>query len=68
MLQCVKTHQTLPLMTLRQTLTASAVAFVLLPFSAAAFVWRNGLHAADTAFSVDPFEVDLQLYDRNDGE
>lgn len=53
-------------MTLRQSLTAAAVAGVLLPFSAIAFILRNGLRAADLAFTVDPFEVDLQLHDRND--
>lgn len=55
-------------MTLRQSLAAAAVAGVLLPFSAVAFFWRNGLHAADLAFAVDPFEVDLQLHERNDGD
>ncbi len=54
-------------MTFRQALAASAVA-LLLPFSAVAFLWRNGLRAADLAFAVDPFEVDLQLHDRNDGD
>ena len=55
-------------MTFRQSLAAAAVAGVLLPFSAAAFLWRNGLHATDLAFAVDPFEVDLQLHDRNDAD
>ncbi len=55
-------------MTLRQSFAAAAVALVLLPTSAIAFLWRNGLHAADLAFAVDPFEVDLQLNDRNDGD
>ena len=53
-------------MSFRQTFAAVAVAFVLLPASAVSFLWRNGLHAADLAFAIDPFEVDLQLHDRND--
>lgn len=65
MLHCVKTPDP---MTLRQSLAASAIALILLPASAAAFIWRNGLRAADLAFAVDPFEVDLQLHDRNDGD
>lgn len=55
-------------MSLRQSLAAAAVAFVLLPVSAAAFILRNGLHATELAFAVDPFEVDLQLHDRNDAD
>ncbi len=55
-------------MTLRQSLAAASVALVLLPASAITFLWRNGLRAADLAFAVDPFEVDLQLHDRNDGD
>ena len=64
MLHCVNSPT--PMLSLRQSLTAAAVAFVLLPVSAAAVLWRSGLRATELAFAVDPFEVDLQLYDRND--
>ncbi len=66
MLHCV--NHPGPMMSLRQSLAAAAVAFVLLPVSAAAVLWRNGLHATEFAFAVDPFEVDLQLHDRNDAD
>ena len=55
-------------MNTRQTLAASAVAVLLVPFSLGALLWRNALRAHDVAFAVDPFEIDLQLNTRNDDE
>ncbi|HEX9952986.1 MAG TPA: hypothetical protein VGB53_14540 [Rubricoccaceae bacterium] len=52
----------------RQTLAASAVAALLVPFSLGAILWRSALRAHDVSFDVDPFEVDLQLTARNDDE
>ena len=50
----------------RNTLAATAVAVLLVPFSLGALLWRSALRAHDVSFAVDPFEVDLQLYARND--
>ena len=50
----------------RQTLAASAVAVLLVPVSLGALLWRGALRAHDVAFAVDPFEIDLQLFARND--
>ena len=55
-------------MNTRQTLAASAVAALLVPFSLGALLWRNALRAHDVAFAFDPFEIDLQLNPRNDDE
>ena len=52
----------------RQTLAASAVAVLLVPFSLGALLWRSALRAHDISFAVDPFEVDLQLTARNDDD
>lgn len=50
----------------RNALTASAVAAILFPVSLGALLWRSALHLRDVAIDLDPFEVDLQLHDRND--
>jgi hypothetical protein len=50
----------------RQTLAASAVAVLLVPVSLGTLLWRGALRAHDVAFAVDPFEIDLQLFARND--
>ena len=55
-------------MNTRQTLAASAVAVLLVPFSLGALMWHSALRARDVAFAVDPFEIDLQLNTRNDDE
>ena len=52
----------------RNALTASAVAALLFPVSLGALLWRGALHMSDVAVDVDPFEIDLQLTDRNDDE
>lgn len=49
-----------------RTLTATAVTLAALPVALGALLWR-GLQLQDRRFvDLDPFEVDLQLLERND--
>lgn len=45
---------------------AAASAVALLPLTLYALVRRGALRARDLRLTIDPFEVDLQLFDRND--
>ena len=46
-------------------LVGFAAAALLLPFGLSS-LWRAA-HLRDLALDLDPFEIDLQLHDRNDG-
>ncbi|MGB3542656.1 hypothetical protein [Rubrivirga sp.] len=49
-----------------RTVTSTAVALAAIPFAVGTFVWRALSVSHDVSVTVDPFEVDLQLRERND--
>lgn len=49
-----------------RTLTTTAVALATIPFAVGSFVWRTLSSSQQLSVDIDPFEVDLQLHQRND--
>ena len=51
-----------------RTLTATAVSLATLPIALGALVWHGLQVRRRFWIEIDPFEIDLQLHDRNDDE
>ena len=49
-----------------RTLTATAVSLAALPLAVGALVWHGLQVRRQFWVDIDPFEIDLQLHDRND--
>ena len=49
-----------------RTFVAATTAAVLFPLTLYTVVRRGALRARDLRMTIDPFEVDLQLFERND--
>ena len=49
-----------------RTLTATAVSIAALPLAFGALVWHGLQVRRQFWVEIDPFEIDLQLHDRND--
>ena len=50
----------------RRQISALALTTALLPVSFVGLLLANSLHPGDVALNLDPFEIDLQLRERND--
>ena len=50
-----------------RTLVASTLAAALLPLSLLSVFQAGAVRKTDLWADLDPFEIDLQLFDRNDG-
>jgi hypothetical protein len=50
----------------RQTLAATALSLAALPVTLGALLWHSAFRRRDLWVDLDPFEIDLQLHDRND--
>ena len=50
-----------------RALTATAVSLATLPLALGALVWHGFQVRRQFWIEIDPFEIDLQLHDRNDG-
>lgn len=50
----------------RRTLAVTALSLAAVPFSLGALLWTRSVRRRDLWLDVDPFEIDLQLHDRND--
>lgn len=51
-----------------RTLTAAAVTVSALPLALGALMWHGLRLRRDLSLAIDPFEIDLQLHERNDDE
>ncbi len=51
----------------RHTFTTAALVLASLPLAIGAFLWHRSLRHNTLWDDIDPFEIDLQLTDRNDG-
>lgn len=49
-----------------RTLVATTFALASIPLTIGVLVWHGALHRRDLNVDFDPFEIDLQLCDRND--
>ncbi len=49
-----------------RTLTATAVSLATLPLALTALVWHGLQVRRQFWVEIDPFDIDLQLHDRND--
>ena len=50
----------------RQTLAVTALSIAAVPFMLGTLLWTGAVRRRDLWVDVDPFEIDLQLHDRND--
>ena len=50
----------------RSSLAATAFAFASLPLTVGVILWQGALRRRDLMIDFDPFEIDLQLCERND--
>ena len=50
----------------RRQIRALALTTALLPVSFVGLLFASSLHPGDVALDLDPFEIDLQLHERND--
>ena len=58
-------HHTTTYMSPR-TLGLSALAFASIPLTVGALLWHGAFRRRDLMVDFDPFEIDLQLHERND--
>ena len=49
-----------------RTLGLSALAFASIPLTVGALLWHGAFRRRDLMVDFDPFEIDLQLHERND--
>jgi hypothetical protein len=49
-----------------RTVASTAVALATIPYAVGSFVWRALSLSHQMSVNIDPFEVDLQLRERND--
>ena len=51
-----------------RSLAATALTLTSLPVAVGALLWSGAFRRRDLWLDLDPFEIDLELTERNDGE